>query len=329
MNGFLPSLLPAFDVKHTLADDLSVVDFGAHFYPPEVDESETPLDQFSEDEYAGEDRKSDVGTVIEEIGAGGYDAMVVSDTEFMGHDDPEEAAEANDALWEHVRAHDELYGLASVPIGAGGEAAAAEFERCLDAGFNGGGLHETDVSLTDPEMAPVLEVADRTGAPLFVHIPHLPNVEYRLNATYGRELAQQESITRAIHDGVFDRYDDLVIVWHHLGGNIAAMLGRTHLHTDLGRWPNQDTMKSFGEFKTQLEERVYVDTSGFFGYTAPIRLALEEFPASNVLFATDYPWEPRSAAELRRLAEAVVESTSREGAERVLGGNALDLLVNA
>lgn len=315
-------------VKHTLTDDLTVVDFGAHFYPPELDEADPGVDQLSEDEYAGVDRKSDVETVTAEMREGGYDAMVVSNTDYMGHGDADEAAEANDAMWEYVGPNDAFYGLGAVPIGDGGEAAAAEFERCLETGFNGGGLHETDVALTDSEMEPVLEVADRTGAPLFVHIPNLPNVEYRLNAVYGREHAQQESITRVIHDGVFDRYDDLTIVWHHLGGNIAAMLGRTHLHADPGRWPNQDTMKSFGEFKAQLEERVYVDTSGFFGYTAPIRLALEEFPATNVLFGTDYPWEPRSGEELGRLADAIVESTSQEAAKRVLGGNALDLLVN-
>ena len=308
--------------------DREVLDFGAHFYPPELSKAEPDVDQFSEDEFAGTDRKSDVDTVRGEMAEAGVDAMVVSNTEYLGHDDADEAAAANDAMWGHVSGTDVFYGLAALPVGAGGEAAAREFERCLDAGYHGGGLHETDVALTDEAMASVLEVADRTGAPLFVHIPHLPNVEYRLNATYGRELAQQESITRAIHEGLFDRYDELTVVWHHLGGNIAAMLGRTHLHTDPGRWPNQGDMKSYGEFKAQLEERVYVDTAGFFGYTAPIRVALEEFPATNVLFGSDFPWEPRSADELARLAEAVVESTNESDAARVLGGNALDLLVN-
>lgn len=314
-------------MKHA-ASEATVVDFGAHFYPPELDDPAQDVDQFSEDEYAGVDRMSDPETVLDEMDAAGYDAMVLSNTDYLGHDDAAETATSNDALHEHVAHHEEFHGLGSVPIGAGGEQAAAEFERCLEMGLNGGGLHETEVALTDDEMEPVLEVADRTGAPLFVHIPNLPNVPYRLNATYGREAAQQESITRAIHDGLFDRYDELTIVWHHLGGNIAAMLGRTHLHADSSRWPNQDDMKSYPEFKAQLEEHVYIDTCGFFGYTAPIRTALEEFPAENLLFGTDYPWEPRSPEELDQLAKAIGESGTREDVRRILGGNALEVLVN-
>jgi predicted TIM-barrel fold metal-dependent hydrolase len=314
-------------MKHA-AIDSQVVDFGAHFYPPELDDPAQDVDQFSEDEYAGVDRMSDPETVASEMTAAGYDAMVLSNTDYLGHDDVAETAASNDALHEHVASHEAFHGLGSVPIGAGGEQAAAEFERCLEMGLNGGGLHETEVALTDDEMEPVLEVADRTGAPLFVHIPNLPNVPNRLNATYGREAAQQESITRAIHDGLFDRYDDVTIVWHHLGGNIAAMLGRTHLHADSGRWPNQDDMKSYQEFKAQLEEHVYIDTCGFFGYTAPIRVALEEFPPENLLFGTDYPWEPRSPEELEQLATAIAESGTQEDVRRILGENALRVLVN-
>ena len=318
----------AHTMKHTLTDDVTVIDFAGHFYPAGLSEPDHDVDQFSEDEHAGTDRKQDPETVIAEMREAGIDAMVISNTEYMGHDDAEEAAHSNDLLFEAVETYDEYYGLASVPIGAGGEEAAAEFERCLDTGFHGGGLHETDVGLTDEEMEPVLEVADRTGAPVFVHIPHLPNVEYRHNAVFGREHAQQVSISSVIHGELYDSYPDLNIVWHHLGGNIAAMLGREHLHADPGRWPNQESMKSYAEFKADLEERVYIDTAGFFGYTAPIRIALEEFPASQVLFGTDYPWEPRDAEEFGHLADAVFESGTHADAKRVLGENALDLLVN-
>lgn len=315
-------------MKHVIDDDLRVIDFGAHFYPEAVDEPASDVEQSDEDEFAGRARKSDAETQLAEMREAGVDAMVHSNTDYMGHDDVEETVASNDALAEHVNAHDEFYGLGAIPIGAGGEAAAAEFERCLDLGLNGGGLHETEVALTDAEMEPVLEVADRTGAPVFVHILNLPNVDYRHNAIFGREIGQQESISAAIHDGVLDRYPNATIIWHHLGGNIAAMLGRVQLHTDPGRWPLQEAMKSYTEFKAQLEERVYIDTSGFFGYTAPIRIALEEFPASQVLFGTDYPWEPRTGEELGRLADAITASGTYHDAERILGGNALELMVN-
>ena len=317
-------------MKHALDDDVTAIDFGAHFYPSELDRpdrSDDPV-RSSMDENVGLGRIHEADTQIAEMKEAGIDAMVVSNTSFMGYDDAEQTAHSNDVLAEYVEEYDEYYGLASVPIGAGGEEAAAEFERAIDMGFHGGGLHETEVALTDEEMEPVLEVADRTGAPLFVHIPNLPNVEFRHNAVFERERAQQGSISSVIHSEIYDRYDDLNIVWHHLGGNIAAMLGRVHLHADPGRWPNQETMKSYAEFRADLEERVYIDTSGFFGYTGPVRLALEEFPASQILFATDYPWEPRSADEFGWLADSILESGTHGNAKRILGQNALDLMVN-
>ena len=311
--------------KHSIADDLTVIDFGAHFYPPEVDVERPGRDVI---ELTGHDRIFDPETQIAEMRAAGVDAMVHSMPYFLGFDDAAVAAEANDALLGHVEAHDEYYGLASLPTADSGEAAAAEFERCLDAGFHGGALDETDVGLTDDEMEPVLEVADRTGAPVFIHVPSLPNVEFRFNAVFGRERELAQSICTVINRGLYDRYPDLKIVWHHLGGNIAAKLGRYHLHADPGRWPNQATMKSYADFKADLESRVYVDTAGFFGYQLPIRAALEEFPSTQVLFGTDYPWEPRDATELGEFVEAVTEIASHGDAGRVLGGNALDVMVN-
>ena len=258
--------------------------------------------------------------------AAGVDAMVHTMPYFLGHEDVERTANANDVLLSDVEAHDQYYGLGAIPIAAGGEEAAAEFERCLDIGLHGGGVDETDVEFTDPEFEPVFEVADRTGAPIFVHVPLLPNVDYRLNATLGREYELQKSICKLVHSGVLDSYPNLNLVYHHLGGNIAAMMGRIHLHADAGRWPLQDTMKPFPEFKAQLEDRIYVDTCGFFGYHAPIRVALEEFPATQLLFGTDYPWEPRDPEELAQLADSIAEAATQEAAERILGGNALDLL---
>ena len=310
--------------KPAATEDRTVVDFGAHFYPPELDPTR-PGESF---ERTGVDRVTAPETQRREMREAGIDAMVVSMPYFLGHDDAERTARANDVLLEYVDRYDEYYALASLPTAAGGEAAAAEFERCLDAGFHGGALDETHVGLPDESMAPVLDVADRTGAPLFVHVPSLPGVELRFNAVFGRERAMAESVCSAIHEGLYDRYSNLNVVWHHFGGNVAAMLGRVHLHADVDRWPNQDAMKPFDAFKADLEERVYVDTAGFFGYEAPIRTALSEFPASQVLFGTDFPWEPRGGTELGEFVNSVGESTNATDAGRILGENALDLLAN-
>lgn len=312
--------------KDTLKVDSPIIDFGAHFYPEDVDTSGRPGDDV--ERLTGYDRVHDIESQLTEMNDAGVDGAVLSMPYFLGHDDENRTATANDVLLDCITDYEFLYGHASIPIAAGGHAAADEFERCLDNGFHSGGIDETDVELTDSEMEPVLEVANDTGAPLFVHVPLLPNIEYRFNAIFGREKELSQSICRVIHSGLLDQYPNLNLVYHHLGGNIASMLGRVHLHVDTDRWPGQETMKSYTEFKTQLEERIYVDTAGFFGYHAPIRTTLEEFPSSQVLFGTDYPWEPRDENELGSFVEAITESSTRTDAARILGGNALELLVN-
>jgi len=81
--------------------------------------------------------------------------------------------------------------------------------------------------------------------------------------------------------GILDDYPDLDLVFHHLGGNIASMMGCAHLHLDIGRWLGQEHVKPFEEFRTQLEERIYLDSAGFFGYHAPVRTTLRNCRRRN------------------------------------------------
>jgi predicted TIM-barrel fold metal-dependent hydrolase len=97
---------------------------------------------------------------------------------------------------------------------------------------------------------------------------------------------------------------------------------------DKGRWPGQESIKPYEAFKAQLEERVYVDTSGFWGYTTPMQAAHAELPSSQLLFGTDAPYEPRTEDELSRHATVVMNVASERDAAAILGGNALELMIN-
>ncbi|WP_324761237.1 amidohydrolase family protein [Haloarcula montana] len=310
------------------------VDFGAHLFP-----RETYPDAFvgTDIESLLGNRLSDADELLEIYERAGIDQAVLSQPYFMGSGDAAETAASNDALLDVVADTDRLHGLAAIPTQAGGEAAAAELERALDAGFNGGALETTSggIGLDDEELAPVFEVADRTGAPLLVHPkldeslhPDALNDDYLLNATFGREAALAASISHVIHTGVLDRFPGLQLVYHHLGGNIATMVGRIRLQLDEGRWPGQDRVKTIEEFEAQLRERIYVDTAGFFGDRMALEAALDLFPASNVLFGTDYPYEPRSARELSELVMSVSDVTTTDQEAAVLAENARALLVN-
>lgn len=316
-------------------DETPVVDFGAHLHPEATIPDEVRNRPLTEHLGALE---YDADALSEFFDAGGIDRAVLSQPYFMGHGDAAATAAANDALREVFDANDRYYGLAAVPVAAGGDAAAAEFTRCLDAGYHGGGIetNSAGVELTSPELEPVLEVADETGAPLFVHPklhdslhPDVLDDDYLLNAIVGREAALLESICKVVHQDVFARYPDLNLVYHHLGGNLGATMGRIALQLDRGRWPGrQDHVKPFEEFRAELEAHVHVDTAGFFAYRTPFEAAVEELPVENVLLGTDTPYEPRTAAELSRFVDVVDETLPREDARKVLFENAMDLLVN-
>ncbi len=287
------------------------IDFGAHLYPAGTLPDALANGQIGD--HIGP-VLTDADRLLANYAETDIDRVILSQPYYMGHGDAEAVRTANDRLLEVVSDHALLDALAAIPVSAGGETAKAELMRCLDAGFVGGALEtRTDgIELTAERLEPVFAVAERYDVPLLVH-PELhdslhPDVlsdEWRLNAIFGREAALSESICKVIHDGVLDRHPELTLVYHHFGGNIAAMLGRLNLQLDPGRWPGQERVKEWEPFVDQLRNRIYLDTSGFFGYEAPLQAALAEFPVENLLFGTDYPFEPRDGAELARLEESV------------------------
>lgn len=312
------------------------IDFGAHIYPNETlpePVANTPL-------HAHSDLNSSINSpdkLRENYKKAGIDGAVLSQPYYMGNDDLESTRRANNSLLTFVKDNNSFYGLASIPVGVGGEQAAQEFERALAEGFHGGALETKSggVELTDSEVRPVLEVANEHEAPLLVHPklhqslhPEVLSDEHLLNAIFGREAALSESICKVIHEGILDEFTNLNLVYHHLGGNIASMIGRIHLQLDKGRWPNQESVKDFVEFKEQLTNRIYLDSSGFFGYETPIQEAVNTFSACNILFGTDYPYEPRSANELSQFVGTIEKVSSAEEAEEILSTNAMELLVN-
>lgn len=265
------------------------------------------------------------------------DRAVLSNPHWMGHSDAEATAEANDAMAEVTSEYEMFYGLASLPMNAGGDAAAAEFERSLDIGLNGGAVEaRTDgVELVNEAYEPVFEVAVANDAPIFVHpklrdslgVSGILDDAYKLTGIFGREVGLCESICKVIHTGVYDRYPDLTLVFHHSGGNIASFLGRARTYLDKPRWTWGEKAKDWPEFRADFDN-VYIDSSGYFDYPAPFRTALEELPSTNIVLGTDVPYEPRESSELDDRVVMMREVASDEDAERVLSTNALDILVN-
>lgn len=311
------------------------IDFGAHLHP-----EQTIPDAFADrplTRHLGA-RETDANALAEWYDQAGVDCAVLSQPYFMGHGDPDATRAANDELLAIIDSQDRFYGLGAIPVGAGGSVAAAEFERCLTEGYHGGALEtkSNGIALTDGDIEPVLEVADQTRAPLFVHPklheslhPDTLDDRFLLNAIIGREAALLESICTVIHDDLFASYPNLRFVYHHLGGNIGSSMGRIALQLDPGRWPGrQEHVKDFQQFRRELEEHIYVDTAGFFAYHTPLQATLEELPIENVVLGTDAPYEPRTAEELTRFVQVIEDKLSLADSKKLLWENAMNLLVN-
>jgi len=102
--------------------------------------------------------------------------------------------------------------------------------------------------------------------------------------------------------GVLDEFPDLRFVISHLGGGMAAILGRIHNYQDKVFWGVADDPRHGKTPKHPYGyylERLYFDTGGFFGHLNAVKAALLEIPARQLLFGTDYPQEIREGRKVK------------------------------
>ena len=135
------------------------------------------------------------------------------------------------------------------------------------------------------------------------------------------------AMVRLAFSGLFDRYPNLKIITHHLGGMIPFydgrigpgldVLGQRTLDEDYSRVlpslkrPHLDYMRDF-----------YADTAMFGGGAHALRCGYEFFGADKVVFATDTPLGPIKPA-IEALNKLDIADTDRR---KIFAGNAQRLL---
>jgi predicted TIM-barrel fold metal-dependent hydrolase len=133
---------------------------------------------------------------------------------------------------------------------------------------------------------------------------------------------------RLINSGVLDRHPNLMIHMSHLGGGLAALLGRIRSYQDkefwgtLGNARHGVTPKK--EFDHYLRNNFVFDTAGFCGAIGAVKGALIEIPAARIVFATDYPQEIRERSAVGDFVKEL-RALGKEG-EAILSGNVAKLL---
>ncbi|MDP2659218.1 MAG: amidohydrolase family protein, partial [Dehalococcoidia bacterium] len=229
-------------------------------------------------------------------------------------------------------------GLAHVPP-LGGEASHLELERASrELGFKGVAI-ESDihgVTLDSRELWPFYERVQGLGLFIFVH-PSLKTLgaemmtDYDLARSVGREFGLVMATIRLINGGVLDDFPGLRVHMSHLGGGVAALMGRIRSYQDKEFWGTAGDVRHGKLPRRPFDEyfeQIYFDTGGFCGNINAVRSALLEMKPSQILFGTDYPQEIRSGTEVRAFIDDIrrmpipqpdIEGILAENGRRLLG----------
>jgi uncharacterized protein len=266
---------------------------------------------------------------------------------FVGPDlAPELARIGNDGMAALVDAHPDRFAgfLAAVPLN-NPDAAVLEIERSLRELRPSGVQLYSNVAgkpLDRSEFAPVFDLLHRERLPIFLHPARSERfADYRSEETSKFEIwwalgwpyETSTAMARLVFSGAFDRWPDLVVVCHHLGGIIPYLAGRVGYGWDqLGkRTSDQDYVALLTSMKKRpidYFKMFYGDTAEF-GSEAATRCGLDFFGADHVLFASDCPFEPTPGIYVRETLD-VVERLGLPAADhaKITEGNARRLMPN-
>ena len=160
---------------------------------------------------------------------------------------PEWARIGNDGLADMVAKYpDHFVGYAaSLPMNAP-EAAAKEAERVLSNGANAIQLH-TNVDgapIDQDQFLPIYEIIEKSGKPILLHPIRTREMadyrnetksKYEICSVIGWPFETGAALARLVFSGIMDRFPDLKVISHHLGGIIPYFEGRVaHSWDQLG-----------------------------------------------------------------------------------------------
>jgi len=252
-------------------------------------------------------------------------------------DTVELARVANDELAALVGKHPDRFAgaVASVPMNDI-DAAVREIERATrELGMRGIQLY-TDVQgrpLDAPEFDPVFAKMAEVDLPILLHPARGPGFhdyltedesKYDIWRVFGWLYDTAAAMTRIIFAGIYDRYPDIKIVTHHLGGIVPYADRRI----EEGYSKMVAIAKASGKPLTvqkhpyEYYRMFYADTITV-GSVPALECGLAFFGADRVLFATDVPFDVEGGAKYLREALQVMEAIdlSAEDKKKIYADN--------
>jgi uncharacterized protein len=245
---------------------------------------------------------------------------------------PDMAKIANDGLADVVAKHPKHFSgwSALLPMNAP-EAAANEAARALASGANAIQLatNANGVPLDAPQFLAVFEVIAKSGKPILLHpartrdMPDYPSEtysKYEICSVLGWPYETGVTLARLVFSGIMDRFPNLKVIAHHLGGVIPYLEGRVgHSFDQLGvRTSDEDyslVLKSLKKRPFDYFKDFYGDTA-VEGARAATICGLDFFGADHVLFASDCPFDKEKGPGYIRATKKVLDSIQLATPER-------------
>jgi predicted TIM-barrel fold metal-dependent hydrolase len=192
-----------------------------------------------------------------------------------------------------------------------------------------------------PEFKPLFAKMADFDLPIWIHPARAANFpdyltekksKYEIWWTFGWPYETSVAMSRIVFAGYFDKYPNLKIITHHLGGMIPYFEGRVGPGWDqLGsRTSDEDYTVILKQLKKRPLDyfKMFYADSAVFGSVAATKCGLEFFGADNVLFASDSPFDPEKGPgyireTIKVIAELPISDSDRQ---KIFEGNAKRLL---
>ena len=253
---------------------------------------------------------------------------------------PELAQIANDAMAEICVKHPNHFPgfVASLPLN-NKDASYREAERVLTT-LPAWGIqiftNINDQPIDVEEFSPLFEFMAGQKKPIWlhpirgIHHPDYLTEEYSMYEIWwslGWPYETSLAMARLVFSGVFQKWPDLRIITHHVGGFIPMMEGRLGMGMKIMGSRTPDDKKYLSE--NHLEglpidyfKNFYADTASF-GSVISIKAGLEFFGIDHLIFATDSPFDFHGGAHhIESTIKAIVSlELSPPEVEMIYSGN--------
>ncbi len=193
-----------------------------------------------------------------------------------------------------------LFSIGTVPLADYEKYGRKEAERAIKKlGLKGLFLstnhHYKPIDL--PEYEPFWAHMNETGCPVIIHPGDAADPksrpyenEYDMMHNFGWPYETQLTLARLVFSGIMEKYQNLQVVSHHLGGGLPFVFGRTaetYNPDDQQRQIGKKLPKPLFDYF----QRFYYDTA-IGGNALAVKLVYDLFGVDRVVYATDAPYGP-------------------------------------